>query len=362
MKELVGIITPYQKLIETQADDFNIITIGDKKDTFIEPKNEDLIKINIILVKSRKFSKYGTAIIKKEPSNLFESQKIRFNVKFNINSKQTDYNFKKSLIDLLNFNSEILSIFESKINYVSPLMIQLKNINEILIQNPNNISPQLVKLEEIYLNLSRNFLFFVTEILKFAEINNKNLEKIISNKLYESYTCDYDKLKKNKKNKNSFHQENHKSMSLSISDFFSELDRKSQANNDFVKTMSFLNNIITSLEYITVSVIEIKNSRNYIDSVLQLEIKFNNINKPLITTIKLPSIELFKHCETRKGIKIIELKKLLKEMKSIINNHGINLYKKKISYLITYILNDLFYLDNNLFTIFEINKLLVILY
>jgi hypothetical protein len=365
------------KVVKNQMG--NIITVGDMTKSL--DQHQEILKINIMPIKSRKYEKHGDNIVKKESTNIYLSQKFRFHVHFNIpNDKQinTDFTVKKSLQDILNFHADVLSKFD-RISYVSPLMIQLKNITDIFINYPQSITKEkIVTLEHLYVKISKNFIFFVTEFIKFVEINNSILENLISEKVMSNFTYCNDNIDKggpedtvgsvniygkknthNNINNISDPTEYLKSNTVSNSDFFSEVDQKSLANNDLMKTITFVNNVLTHGNFINLVITDIKNQNNLNQAVIFCEVKYFISRRPTVRNVNINVTNLIKYLETKKFTIHKELIKIIQDMKNLINKNGFIQYKKTLEDYFNEILNDMFYLDNPLFIMFEINKIMV---
>jgi hypothetical protein len=351
----------------------NIITVG--AEAMKEPT--ELLKINIMPIKSRKFEKFGGSVVKKDANNIFLGQKFRFNIHFNISAKKvnTDFTIKRSLQEILNFHALILTKFD-KISYKSPLMIQLKNLTDIFINCPEAINrDKVILLEQLYIKLSKHFIFFISELIKFAEINNTFLESVITDQLINNFTYNYDNALpihkqstldsegahtiSEKRNNNDLMMDTYKSNTINNSDFFSDIDRKSIASNDLTKTMAFINNILTQDNFLSSTITDIKNFSNYNDCVIYCEIKLNNSKRQPVVNITIQVAGFIKYLDSKKTFLHKELYKALKEMKNRINKEGLTSYKTNLQTTFNEFLNDLFYLDNHLFLLFDINKSLV---
>jgi hypothetical protein len=349
-----------------------IVTVGGKA---AAGTSNELLQINIMPIKSRKFEKYGTNVVRKDAGNVFLGQKFRFNIHFNIPVKKviTDFTFKRSLQEILSFHALVLSKFD-KISFKSPLMIQLKNLTDIFINHPEAINrDKVIMLEQLYIKLSKHFIFFISELIKFAEINNAFLEAVITDQLINNFTYNYDggqhginkqstldTVVTDKKDAGDLMVDTYKSNAINNnSDFFSELGDKSVANNDLVKTMAFINNILTLESYIEATVTDIKNASNCNECTLHCEIKFNAFKRLPVINVSIQVIHLLKYLDTKRTGLYRELHKYLKDMKNLINKDGLINVRKRIQEYFNEILNDLFYLDNHLFVQFDINKSLV---
>jgi hypothetical protein len=302
---------------------------------------------------------------------------------------------RKSIENILVFQTHIIEIFNQRIKVVSPLIIQLKNITEIFgkILEDNrgfssfiNISdgkesslPELNKkiksLEVLYVSLCRNFAFFVTEFFKFLDIkDNLITEKIVSqlinntdtNKNFKSFILNSNEAKKSEISSKRKNQP----------DFYSEADNStSKVESDLKKTMTLIHNIITNENYITVSIISVRLRAILSDSHLEMKVYFpkednyfrNMFNEedsdPEFIRVEFTIGELLLCYDKRKEklLKFRELKDIIginAKLKDIKNDT--KLFKEKLSDCLTKLMNDLFYFDNKIFNLFQIYRLLVI--
>jgi len=379
-----------------------------------------LLILSVSDIKFRRFSKQGDSLVTRSiDENFMENVKLRLAVTINLhiyknkkpsNKKNDNRNFvvKKSLKEIINFNIEILNIFEQRIKVVSTLHIELKNITEIF-RNFNsskfklrdmtlsdfdksmtiekkesdiNYKNKIKNLETIYVNLCRNFDFFVPKLLKFLEVND---DYIITNvaKILEKNNSDFDYTNKewsmNKliigSSDESSHQESAKKEKNSkilksrnkdtfTEDFYSEMDIHNETDEYISKTMSYINSILTHDNYITVIITDLKEKRNLIDSLIVAKLHLKKSN------LKLNSIEInvsFKNLLELTNLqkfqafpKITELRNLIIDPKEILKIKIKNSnYKLILGAVFTKILNDLFYLGEEVFRIFELNKIIV---
>jgi hypothetical protein len=379
-----------------------------------------LLILSVSEIKFRRFSKQGDSLITRSiDDNFMENVKLRLAVTINLHiyknkkpsiKKNENRNFvvKKSLREIINFNIEILTIFEQRIKVVSTLHIELKNITEIfrtfnsskfkrrdmtlsdfdksmIIEKKEsdiNYKYKIKNLETIYVNLCRNFDFFVPKLLKFLEVND---DYIISNvaKILEKNNSDFDYANKewsmNKliigSNDESSHLESaKKEKNLKVTktrnkdtyneDFYSEIDIHNETDEYISKTMSYINSILTHDNYITLIITDLKERRNLIDStiVAQLRLKKSNsksqsieINISFKNLLELVNLQKFKEFS-----KITELRSLIIDPKEVLKIKIKNSnYKLLLGAVFTKILNDLFYLGEEVFKIFELNKIIV---
>jgi hypothetical protein len=430
-------------------------------------KLSPLIKIGVTECKSRKFSSKNDKIVSLNSNKIRFSIWVSLEKKrLTLSSSQSQKNFsiKKTIQDVIHFNLATLENLH-KIKYISPLRIQLKNITDILMKiqtnednnlenrnrsysnnylsnssgdswqvntlnNINNIvnlsntgniisyspkishikdsqlSSKLKILENIYVNLCRNFCFFLSDFLKFMEImdndlieelkkeneiiyNNSNFNycgtdlrreyivgfsECIGESITENKFEDMDEnlldpqensevLKKNTElSRNNLYQNNQDKYNTS-NDFFSSRDTDSQVNNDLAKTMTFIYNILTKENYLTVSIIELKENKNILLSVLRLEIIIDqNANNSVLVSIPLKNLQILTEDKIlAKTEKIKLLKEIFEDLKAIMQiKREKSSIRRKLNYILTRLVNDLFFMDTYVFQLFEFNKILVI--
>jgi hypothetical protein len=426
---------PHEELIFNKNFNYNNETLKMK----FPVQNKPLIRIALSEIKSRKFS------VKHELIQNLNKAKIRFLLKIclpftskknkNIKNNERQYSVKKSISDIVSFNNQILEKFQKRINYVSPLKIQLKNINDIInkysginltkgndLENLNidsetynfsnrlsanntntnllssslqsqNISlgSKIKTLETVYVNLCRNFVFFLPEFLKFLEVKDTKLIEKLTNSL-ENFNSNFNfhdsHLKAimvaegsneftenlNKSQLSTTHEKMQFSSNLvkkSISgsektsekkdDFYSELDTQSHTNNDLIKTMTFINNIVTNEKYLRILIKDLKEKKNLLDSTIVCEILVNEVRSGIIINVSYKYLlDYCNNTKLKKTHKIKELKNIISEHKNILLlKKEKNSMRKKLSHIFTKLVNDLFYFETELFNLFEINKLLV---
>lgn len=378
------------QLIDNLSDNININLKPNEihynsDDNFLSIKNtletNNLLQISLTEVKPRKYSHLGSNLVKmnKEEPQFMEHYKLRIKVKFNFPSnitiKNNSYHTKKSLVDVLNFNMNCLEIFEKKIKILSPLTIQLKNLTEILAKkyfttNSNydfqddsknfskssqlsaieSISLKIKNLEKIYNKLCKNYLFFQKEFLKFLEIkDNELIENVMKFSLNTSqggfsFEKNNFEITKNRISGNSLNNN---------LDFFSEADEKSVINNDLKKTMCLINNIIVNSDYINVQIVHIRERSQMTDTLIEANINLFESNQILIYfTIKQMIDYLSSNKKNKELREFFDIKNLTKSLKKDKNK-----FKSKLSELLSEACNDLFYLDNELFILLELNKI-----
>lgn len=412
---------------------------GDTLKSKLLVQNKPLIRIAISEIKSRKFS------VKQELIQNINKAKIRFLLKIclpftskknkNVINNERQYCVKKTISDIVSFNNQILEKFQNKINYVSPLKIQLKNINDIInkysinnltgaidienlnidsvnynfshrlsvantntnlysssLQSQNNsLASKIKTLETVYVNLCRNFVFFLPEFLKFLEIKDTKLIEKLTNTL-ENFNSNFNfhdpRLKsimvaegpneytenlnkshlstsqeKIQLNSNLLKKSNSGSEKTSEKkeDFFSEFDTQSKTNNDLIKTMTFINNILYNDRYLRIYIKDLKEKKKLLDSTIVCEISINDAKSGIIINISYKHLlDYCNNTKLKKTQKIKELKNIISEPKNILLlKKEKNSMRKKLSNIFTKLINDLFYFETELFNIFEINKLLV---
>ena len=144
-------------------------------------------------------------------------------------------------------------------------------------------------------------------------------------------------------------------------DFYSEIDAKSHTNSDFIKSMIFFNNILTNLDFIKLKIIKI-NDENFSETNFDCEILIDDRSEGILFKFDLNIFSKFLqsvNVYANNLSKIEELKKLLEGQKKFLTLKKANSKsRKRIEILISKILNDLFFFDNDLFQIFQLNKIL----
>lgn len=182
-------------------------------------KNNLKLQIELSETKIRKFS-LNTETNGEELKNTFSSQNelissIKFDISLFVNlidyqSRENKYDYfkKKSVSSIIEFNKNIIAIFNSKYKSLNSLLLELNNLNYMLINNEKNTNysstftsnfnlpaqssfatnpnkPKantinLDKLTKTYNILAKKYYFFIVELFKFLEISNPILSNVVS--------------------------------------------------------------------------------------------------------------------------------------------------------------------------------------
>jgi hypothetical protein len=289
---------------------------------------------------------------------------------------------------------ENLNIDSETYNFSNRLSANNTNTNLLSssLQSQNiSLGSKIKTLETVYVNLCRNFVFFLPEFLKFLEVKDTKLIEKLTNSLENfnsnfnfhdshfkanmvaegsnDYTENLNKSQLSTTHEKMQFNSNLAKKSISGSektsekkdDFYSELDTQSHTNNDLIKTMTFINNIVTNEKYLRILIKDLKEKKNLLDSTIVCEILVNEVRSGIIINVSYKYLlDYCNNTKLKKTHKIKELKNIISEHKNILLlKKEKNSMRKKLSHIFTKLVNDLFYFETELFNLFEINKLLV---
>lgn len=318
-------------------------------------------------------SKKSASINDERISKLNEELLVNFSIKIKSNTKpkKQNYNTTKTISSLISFNEELKEklkeMYDQKKNknktdsFTQSLINQAYStsyqINSIINQDKNithstessiSIPSILHTLELIYVKLSKLSPSFLIEFLKYLEINNKQIFDSLLNKI--------ESMSNNKSN----HQINSRPLSLVKLDGIGEKEFN-QMNNNYFKMEQFVNDMLGYTEYIKIIIesydqdkeafICLYKVEKYVNSI-PFEISLEKLDEYLEQEKDNFPIDIITSTRSGKNTIIMEIANLLQEQTSM--EKIINLLEVKLTKLV----NDLFYYDEDLFSLFSLNKII----
>ena len=331
--------------------------LGNNSDSNLNALWNNYIEINITEITVNKYIRNKQNVLVavnrlSSESNVPNKIKLQFNLKI---ANEKSFFIKKTLHDVISFNNETYSKLKSKDEKDnSTIIMQIKNITNILSKKGISVS-KLKDLKVLYINLMYKYDFFIDDFLMFCNINDNSIRNNIVTFLQQMYS---NKIIPSNNSTIEYCYYNH--------DVSSSIEHETKIipqfeHSDINKLMNFIMNVITKNQAIRFKLINFKEKRSISNSELIYELSLND--KPCNELISLKVNHLqsyFKH--KNKTIisksKLDKLKTLLKDTFIInLSNKDSSeraLFEKTINSLI----NDLFYLNTDIFNIFNLNKLL----
>lgn len=361
-------------IIESDTEDVEI------KGDLSEVKYSIEIKITEASIDEQNLnaSKKSASINDERVSKINEEVLINFSIKIKSNTKQKkqNYNKTKTINSLVLFNEELKEklkeMYEQKEkknkndSFIQSLIKQAYStsyqIKSIIGQDKNDshstessisIPAIFHTLELIYVKLSKLSPSFLIELLKFLEINNKQIFYSLANKI-ESM------------NNNKF---DHRNELGSLSSFkVDNMGEEGSAdngsnnnNNNYLKMEQFVNDMLGYIEYIKIIIesydqdkeafICLYKVEKYVNTI-PFEISLETLDEYLEQEKEKFPIDILTSTRTGKNTIITEIASLLQDQTSM--EKIINLLEVKFTKLV----NDLFYYDENLFSLFSLNKII----
>ena len=323
-------------IIETNNN--NISTIEDESLFF---------ELQISNINSNKFEMKNNVLlsIKNKDENLnkknnLENRSVKFNLKL---FGGQNYSINKTIFDLISFNNKIIENIKNKINNYDKInkgyLIQIDNINIIFEKNIEN-ETKFKELKNIYINLIKNYNFFISDFIDFCNIKNDEIKNKIQNQYLNN-------------NNNSF--------SLNLSNTLINLSKENLIKSDLIKTIEFISFIIINdKKIINIKINKLINSQIINQCFFDCEYYYKNKKYPI--QLKLNDlIEYSKNnFKIKSSEKIILIQNFLNDFENIKNIFENNLNEKIIYFqdLLENILNNIFFYDDLFFKIFKINDLI----
>ena len=348
---IFSIFNPNDKQILLNKNSINEVNnIIENNNNNSNIKNEGLFfELQISNINSNKFQMKNNLLlsIKNKDENLnkkntLENRSVKFNLKL---FGGEYYSINKTIFELISFNKKIIENSKNKIDNYDKInkgyLIQIDNINIIFEKNKEN-EMKFKELQNIYLNLIKNYNFFINDFIDFCNIKNDE----IKNKIQNQYL-------------NNNH--NNSSVSLNLNNSFDYLSYENNIKPDIIKAIEFISHIITNdKKIINIKINKLNNSQIINQCFFDCEYFYNNKKFPV--QIKFNDlIEYSKNnFKVKSSEKIILIQNFLNNFQNIKNIFENNL-KEKINYfqeLLNNVLNNIFYYDDLFFKIFKLNDLI----
>ena len=216
-------------LIKNSFDEVNNI-LENNNNNISNIEDESLfLELQISNINSNKFEMKNNVLlsIKNKDENLNKKNNLEnLSVKFNLKLFGQNYSINKTIFDLISFNKKIIENSKNKINNYDKInkgyLIQIDNINIIFEKNIEN-ETKFKELKNIYINLIKNYNFFISDFIDFCNIKNDEIKNKIQNQYLNN-------------NNNSF--------SLNLSNTLINLSKENLIKSDLIKTIEFISFII----------------------------------------------------------------------------------------------------------------------
>lgn len=307
-------------------------------------------KLKISKFKNRKFSSFKNEILKKSSDVKFSIQLIIPIISPNLETiryNSSNYNIKKNFNELMEINSKLIKIFRQAFNYNDYHVTKLESIN-LIENNEDTINKLLSNVEVLYTILSCKYFYFLTSFMKIL-----NIENLALNEFYEILKSrnNISIVREEEDRRNSSLRQSPHNFSLSKN------ENEFESLNDLCKTFRFINSIITNSRNMVIIKI-----RRINDLGLNTTIFYSIIyeNKTVTSSeFKVKKfIDIVNQFENTQ--KIVNLKNFLDHLinPTFENSQNYN-YKNNLilESLIEDILNDLFYMKQDIFSFFNLNKI-----
>lgn len=227
----------------------------------------------------------------------------------------TSYRYKKNLKEIIHFNTMVLEKYQKKIEKKSKIVLELQTLNDELINYKQCFSEaKVVALNTIYMKMSQLYLFFVSEFLRFSQVDEETIDNVVSNfdskpnskknnrKIHNNFNAetnstpeysssfglinvdshhfyneDYNKYCINNKLNSNLSRNKLARKLNSESSFFSEIEEKSFIN-DNSKIIDYINNTLLQKEYVFAEIKEIIYSQNKFEITVDLNLTTEKLN------------------------------------------------------------------------------------
>lgn len=363
-------------IINNNNDNKEDTTVGNIADqisqeinsNFIISNSSNSIELNISEIKSNKYIRNDNNILipVSEDNQEFTPEKVKLRLNLKVNQNKTFF-IKKNLTDIIEFNyntyAKLKSDESNQIN--STLIIQLKNITSIFSKKCPNES-KLKELEVLYVNLSSKFKTFLEDFLTFCEIKDDSIKANLQTefKMYDSSidSANNEKshqslgsssdIKKNKL-KEIENQKTKEDVNMKIKDLIME-------TNDIFKTVNYITNIILSSKpKITFLLKDFKERTQLIKSDLIFDVCYEDNHYETEVNIKSLTTFLEQDKKISKSNKAIQLHHFFKDSSNVMNLKIKNSNSRmELEDLVNKMVNDLFFLNEIAFSIFNLNLLM----
>jgi hypothetical protein len=332
-------------LIKNSFDEVNNILENNNNVSNIEDESL-FLELQISNINSNKFEMKNNVLlsIKNKDENLNKKNNLEnLSVKFNLKLFGQNYSINKTIFDLISFNKKIIENSKNKINNYDKInkgyLIQIDNINIIFEKNIEN-ETKFKELKNIYINLIKNYNFFISDFIDFCNIKNDEIKNKIQNQYLNN-------------NNNSF--------SLNLSNTLINLNKENLIKPDIIKAIEFISYIIINdKKIINIKINKLINSQIINQCFFDCEYYYKNKKYPI--QLKLNDlIEYSKNnFKIKSSEKIILIQNFLNDFENIKNIFENNLNEKIIYFqdLLENILNNIFFYDDLFFKIFKINDLI----
>ena len=333
-------------LIKNSFDEVNNI-LENNNNNISNIEDESLfLELQISNINSNKFEMKNNVLlsIKNKDENLNKKNNLEnLSVKFNLKLFGQNYSINKTIFDLISFNKKIIENSKNKINNYDKInkgyLIQIDNINIIFEKNIEN-ETKFKELKNIYINLIKNYNFFISDFIDFCNIKNDEIKNKIQNQYLNN-------------NNNSF--------SLNLSNTLINLSKENLIKSDLIKTIEFISFIIINdKKIINIKINKLINSQIINQCFFDCEYYYKNKKYPI--QLKLNDlIEYSKNnFKIKSNEKIILIQNFLNDFENIKNIFENNLNEKILYFqdLLENILNNIFFYDDLFFKIFKINDLI----
>ena len=293
----------------------------------------------------------------------------RFRGKFNY---KESYNIKKSVNEVLIFNDNIIRTLSERVK-LSPILLHFKSINESLSSNYNTYFKihklRNKRLEKIYTSLFVKFKIFINSFLDFIELKDIEIRDYIQNYLKsESVISNGQKFNSTSNIISPLFNESlvnsEKKYEIEFEDEIYDNNEKifRMYINDLQSTLNYINNIIVDPCFIIIIINDIRLSN--LEIVYQFTLSYIENNKIIEISDMINSGDLKRYCDHHVFHKCKLLKDisyLISHAKEVVVKKDENYFKRNLSRLLQKLISDLFFMDKNLFFMFKLNEVLVIL-
>ena len=319
------------------------------------------IELNISEIKSNKYIRNDNGVLIPVNENEFipDKIKLRFNIK--IGNERT-YLVKKSLTEIIEFNYNTYAKFKSdyNMNINATIIIQLKNITSIFSKKPPTES-KLRELELVYINLCSLYINFIDDFLLFCEINDEEVKEFLKSNLKSelrisaassSHSSSTNNLDQKAFSTDSKEIKSTDDINLKVKGLMIE-------SNDIFKMIIYISSIIISHKpVITFKVDELKEKPQLIESTVKCVAYYEDEQKEIEINLRALLTFLKEDKKISQASKAVEMKQFIKHSKNLmkLKNKQSN-ESKQFEVMLTDMVNDIFYLNEISFTIFELNKI-----
>ena len=319
------------------------------------------IELNISEIKSNKYIRNDNGVLIPVNENEFlpDKIKLRFNIK--IGNERT-YLVKKSLTEIIEFNYNIYAKFKSdyNMNINATIIIQLKNLTSIFSKKSPTES-KLRELELVYINLCSLYVNFIDDFLMFCEINDDEVKEFLKNNLKSELRISAT----SSSHSSSTNNLDQKAFSIDSKEIRScdDINLKVKGlmieSNDIFKMIIYISSIIISHKpVITFKVDELKEKPQLIESTVKCVVLYEEEKKEIEIHLKALLTFLKEDKKISQASKAVEMKKFIKNSNNVmkLKNKQSN-ESKQFGLMLTNMINDIFYLNEISFTIFDLNKI-----